>query len=72
MLSGRIFPLELLACCHSKMFRNLFNNAYNTLCPPVYHHNVFMGIPGLGHRMYGLFYVCFIFLNLLAKTFDVI
>ena len=72
MLSGRIFPSELLACWDSKMFQNLFSNAYNTLCPPGYHHNVFMGIPGLGHRMYGLFDVCFIFLNLLAKTFDVI
>ena len=26
------FSFRVIACCHSKMFRNLFNNAYNTLC----------------------------------------
>ena len=26
------------------------------MCPPGYHHNVFMATPELGHRMYGYTY----------------
>ena len=56
MLSGRIFPSELLACCVTLKCLEIYSIMHigNTLCPPGYHHNVFMRIPGLGHRMYGL------------------
>ena len=55
---GEYFLSGSLVCCHSKIFRNLFNNTImHTMYPPGYHHNAFMAIPEHGHNMYGLFMV---------------
>ena len=35
--------------------------------PPGYHNNAFMGIPELGHSIYGIFYGYSIIVNLLEK-----
>ena len=40
--------------------------------PPGYHNNAFMGIPELGHSIYGIFYGYSIIVNLLEKTFSLL